>query len=125
MKAAGVPIDAVVEIDVPDEEIIKRMSGRRVHVASGRTYHVVFNPPKVEMKDDVTGEDLIQRDDDKEETVKKRLDVYHAQTEPLVKYYSDWGNSGGRRARYFKVAGVGSVDGIRDACFSALDSVKK
>jgi adenylate kinase len=126
MKAAGVPIDAVVEIDVPDEEIIKRMSGRRVHVASGRTYHVVFNPPKVDMKDDVTGEDLIQRDDDQEETVKKRLDVYHAQTEPLVKYYSDWGNSGVAGApRYFKVSGVGSVDGIRDACFSALDSVKK
>ena len=125
MKAAGVPIDAVVEIDVPDEEIVKRMSGRRVHVASGRTYHVVFNPPKADMKDDVTGEDLIQRDDDKEETVKKRLDVYHAQTEPLVKYYSDWGKSGDAGApRYFKVSGVGSVDGIRDACFSALDSVK-
>ena len=126
MKAAGVPIDAVVEIDVPDEEIIKRMSGRRVHVASGRTYHVVFNPPKVDMKDDVTGEDLIQRDDDKEETVKKRLDVYHAQTEPLVKYYSDWGNSGAAGApKYFKIAGVGSVDSIRDGCFAALDSVKK
>ncbi len=126
MKAAGVPIDAVVEIDVPDEEIVKRMSGRRVHVASGRTYHVVFNPPKADMKDDVTGEDLIQRDDDKEETVKKRLDVYHAQTEPLVKYYSDWGNSGAAGApQYFKVSGVGSVDGIRDACFAALDSVKK
>jgi adenylate kinase len=126
MKAAGVPIDAVVEIDVPDSEIIKRMSGRRVHVASGRTYHVVFNPPKVDMKDDVTGEDLIQRDDDKEETVKKRLDVYHAQTEPLVKYYSDWGNSGTAGApKYFKVSGVGSVDSIRDGCFAALDSVKK
>jgi len=126
MKAAGVPIDAVVEIDVPDEEIVKRMSGRRVHVASGRTYHVVFNPPKVDMKDDVTGEDLIQRDDDKEETVKKRLDIYHAQTEPLVKYYSDWGNSGVAGApQYFKVSGVGAVDGIRDACFAALDSVKK
>ncbi|OYY92766.1 MAG: adenylate kinase [Hydrogenophilales bacterium 28-61-23] len=126
MKAAGVPIDAVVEIDVPDEEIVKRMSGRRVHVASGRTYHVVFNPPKVAGKDDETGEDLIQRDDDKEETVKKRLDVYHAQTEPLVKYYSDWGNSGAAGApQYFKVSGVGAVDGIRDACFAALDSVKK
>ena len=126
MKAAGVPIDAVVEIDVPDEEIVKRMSGRRVHVASGRTYHVVFNPPKVDMKDDVTGEDLIQRDDDKEETVKKRLDIYHAQTEPLVKYYSDWGKSGVAGApQYFKVSGVGAVDGIRDACFAALDSVKK
>ncbi len=126
MKAAGVPIDAVVEIDVPDEEIIKRMSGRRVHVASGRTYHVVFNPPKVEGKDDVTGEDLIQRDDDKEETVKKRLDVYHAQTEPLVKFYGDWAATGDANApRYFKIPGVGSVDAIRDACFAALDSVKR
>jgi adenylate kinase len=126
MKAAGVPIDAVVEIDVPDAEIIKRMSGRRVHVASGRTYHVVFNPPKVAGKDDETGEDLIQRDDDKEETVKKRLDVYHAQTEPLVKYYSDWGKSGQPGSpKYFKIAGVGSVDGIRDGCFAALDSIKK
>ena len=125
MKAAGVPIDAVVEIDVPDEEIIKRMSGRRVHLASGRTYHVVFNPPKEAGKDNETGEDLIQRDDDQEETVKKRLDVYHAQTEPLVSYYSDWGNSGVAGApRYFKVSGVGAVDGIRDACFNALDSVK-
>jgi adenylate kinase len=87
MKEAGVPIDAVVEIDVPDQEIIKRMSGRRVHLASGRTYHVIFNPPKVEGKDDVTGEPLIQRDDDQEETVRKRLDVYHAQTEPLVEYF--------------------------------------
>lgn len=121
MKAAGVPIDFVVEIDVPDEEIIKRMSGRRVHVASGRTYHVVFNPPKVAGKDDVTGEDLIQRDDDKEETVKKRLDVYHAQTEPLVKYYGDWGKSGEPGApKYVKVAGVGKVDGIRDSIFAAL-----
>ncbi len=126
MKAAGVPLDAVVEIDVPDEEIIKRMSGRRVHVASGRTYHVVFNPPKTAGKDDVTGEDLIQRDDDKEETVKKRLDIYHAQTEPLVQYYGNWGKSGEAGApKYFKIAGVGSVDGIRDNCFAALDSVKK
>jgi adenylate kinase len=121
MKAAGVPIDYVVEIDVADEEIVKRMSGRRVHVASGRTYHVVFNPPKVAGKDDVTGEDLIQRDDDKEETVKKRLDVYHAQTEPLVKYYGDWGKSGEPGApKYVKVAGVGKVEGIRDAIFAAL-----
>ena len=121
MKAAGVPIDFVVEIDVADEEIVKRMSGRRVHVASGRTYHVVFNPPKVAGKDDVTGEDLIQRDDDQEETVKKRLDVYHAQTEPLVKYYGDWGKSGEAGApKYVKVAGVGKVDGIRDSIFAAL-----
>lgn len=121
MKAAGVPIDYVVEIDVADEEIVKRMSGRRVHVASGRTYHVVFNPPKVAGKDDETGEDLIQRDDDKEETVKKRLDIYHAQTEPLVKYYSDWATSGAAGApKCVKVAGVGKVDQIRDAVFAAL-----
>ena len=121
MRAAGVPIDFVVEIDVADEEIIKRMSGRRVHVGSGRTYHVVFNPPKVAGKDDVTGEDLIQRDDDREETVKKRLDVYHAQTEPLVKYYSEWATSGELTApRYIKVAGVGSVESIRDTIFTRL-----
>jgi adenylate kinase len=121
MKAAGVPIDYVVEIDVPDEEIVKRMSGRRAHLASGRTYHVIFNPPKVAGKDDVTGEDLIQRDDDKEETVKKRLDVYHAQTEPLVKYYSDWAASGVVGApKCVKVSGIGKVDGIRDAIFAAL-----
>lgn len=121
MKAAGVPIDYVVEIDVADEEIIKRMSGRRVHVASGRTYHVVFNPPKVAGKDDLTGEDLIQRDDDHEDTVKKRLDIYHAQTEPLVKYYSDWATRGEPGApRYVKVAGVGKVEGIRDSIFTAL-----
>jgi len=121
MKAAGVPIDYVVEIDVPDEEIVKRMSGRRAHLASGRTYHVIFNPPKVAGKDDVTGEDLIQRDDDKEETVKKRLDVYHAQTEPLVKYYSDWAASRAAGApKCVKVSGIGKVDGIRDAIFSAL-----
>ncbi|MBZ0105309.1 MAG: adenylate kinase [Sulfuricella denitrificans] len=121
MKAAGVPIDYVVEIDVADEEIVKRMSGRRVHVASGRTYHVVFNPPKAAGKDDETGEDLIQRDDDKEETVKKRLDIYHAQTEPLVKYYSDWAASGVAGApKCVKVAGVGKVDQIRDAVFAAL-----
>ena len=121
MKAAGVPIDYVVEIDVADDEIVKRMSGRRVHVASGRTYHVVFNPPKAAGKDDLTGEDLIQRDDDKEETGKKRLDIYHAQTEPLVKYYSDWAARGEPGApRYVKVAGVGSVESIRDKIFAAL-----
>ena len=121
MKAAGVPIDYVVEIDVPDAEIVKRMSGRRVHPASGRTYHVVFNPPKVAGKDDVSGEDLIQRDDDTEETVKKRLDVYHAQTEPLVKYYGDWAARGEAGApKYVKVSGVGKVEGIRDSIFAAL-----
>ncbi len=126
LKAAGVPIDAVVEIDVPDAEIVKRMSGRRVHVASGRTYHVVFNPPKVAMKDDVTGEDLIQRDDDKEETVMKRLDIYHAQTEPLVKFYGDWGHTGAADApKYIRVSGVGSVDSITGAVFAGLDALKK
>ena len=121
MKAAGVPIDYVVEIDVPDAEIIKRMSGRRVHLASGRTYHIVFNPPRIEGKDDITGEDLIQRDDDNEDTVKKRLDVYHAQTEPLVAYYSNWAGTGeGDGPRYVKVTGTGKVEGIRDAIFQAL-----
>jgi adenylate kinase len=125
MKAAGVAIDAVVDIDVPDEEIIKRMSGRRVHLASGRTYHIVFNPPKAEGKDDVTGEPLIQRDDDKEETVRKRLEVYHAQTEPLIGYYRDWEASGDAAApKYIKIEGVGKVDGIRDAIFTALDNLK-
>jgi adenylate kinase len=121
LKDAGVPIDYVVEIDVADEEIIRRMSGRRVHPASGRTYHVVFNPPKVAGKDNETGEDLIQRDDDKEETVKKRLNVYHSQTKPLVKYYSDWTTAGTPGApQYVKVAGTGKVEEIRDAIFTAL-----
>jgi adenylate kinase len=125
MKDAGVPIDAVVEISVPDEEIIKRMSGRRAHLPSGRTYHVVFNPPKVEGKDDVTGEPLIQRDDDKEETVRKRLEVYHDQTEPLVDYYKKWEASGEDRApKYIQVEGVGKVDEIRDKIFEKLDALK-
>lgn len=125
MKEAGVPIEAVVDIDVPDEEIIKRMSGRRVHLASGRTYHIVFNPPKEEGKDDETGEPLIQRDDDKEETVRKRLDVYHSQTEPLVGYYKDWEESGESAApKYIRIDGVGKVDEIRDQIYSALDSLK-
>lgn len=124
MKEAGVAIDAVVEIDVPDEEIIKRMSGRRAHLASGRTYHVIYNPPKVEGKDDVTGEPLVQRDDDKEETVRKRLEVYHAQTEPLVDYYKQWGASGEAGApKYVPIAGVGKVDEIRDNIFKALDQI--
>lgn len=123
MKEAGVAIDSVVEIDVPDEEIIKRMSGRRAHLASGRTYHIVFNPPKVEGKDDETGEPLVQRDDDKEETVKKRLDVYHAQTEPLVDYYKKWEASGEAGApKHIGIAGVGKVEEIRDLIFSALEA---
>ena len=118
LKAAGVKLDAVVEIDVPDEEIVKRMSGRRVHLASGRTYHVVFNPPKVAGKDDVTGEDLIQRDDDKEETVRARLKIYHDQTEPLVDFYGKEAAAGS--LRYAKINGIGKVDGIRDQIFAAL-----
>jgi len=125
MKEAAVPIEAVVDINVPDEEIIKRMSGRRVHLASGRTYHLIFNPPKEPGKDDKTGEPLIQRDDDKEETVRKRLDVYHAQTEPLVAYYSDWEKSGGPdAAKYIRIEGVGKVEEIRDRIFAALDRLK-
>jgi adenylate kinase len=120
MKQAGVDIDYVVEIDVPDEEIVKRLSGRRVHLSSGRTYHVEFNPPKVAGKDDVTGEDLIQRDDDKEDTIKKRLEVYHTQTEQLVGYYSQWAAQGGKAPKYVRVHGIGSVDGIRDQIFAAL-----
>ncbi|MBW9265930.1 MAG: adenylate kinase [Candidatus Thiodiazotropha sp. (ex. Lucinisca nassula)] len=118
LKEAGVPIDAVVEIDVPDEEIIKRMSGRRVHLASGRTYHIIYNPPKSEGKDDVTGEDLIQRDDDQEETVKARLKVYHDQTEPLVSFYSKEADSGD--CKYLKINGVGGVDEIREQIFQGL-----
>jgi adenylate kinase len=121
MKAAGVAIDYVLEIDVPDAEIILRMSGRRVHLASGRTYHTKFNPPKVEGRDDVTGEPLIQRDDDQEATVTKRLEVYHAQTKPLVAYYSTWAASGDARApAYRRISGQGSVDDIRSRAFAAL-----
>ncbi|RLC27592.1 MAG: adenylate kinase [Deltaproteobacteria bacterium] len=124
MKDAGVLIDAVVDIDVPDEEIIRRMSGRRVHPASGRTYHVVFNPPKKEGLDDETGEPLIQRDDDREETVRKRLDVYHGQTEPLIDYYKKWEAGGDAAApRYIYIEGVGKVDEIRDRIFSALEKL--
>ncbi|MES2537344.1 MAG: adenylate kinase [Pseudomonadota bacterium] len=121
MKEAGVAIDYVLEIDVPDDAIIERMSGRRVHPASGRSYHVKFNPPKVEGKDDATGEDLVQRDDDKEETVKKRLAVYHDQTEVLIDYYSQWAKSGKPGApKCRKIAGVGPVDAIRESAFKAL-----
>jgi adenylate kinase len=121
MKEAGVAIDYVLEIDVPDAAIIERMSGRRVHPASGRSYHVKFNPPKVEGKDDATGEDLVQRPDDAEETVKKRLTVYHEQTKVLVGYYSDWAQSGQPGApKYRKIAGVGPVETIRDSAFAVL-----
>ncbi len=123
LKDAGVKVDYVVEIAVPDEEIIKRMSGRRVHLPSGRTYHVVFNPPKVEGKDDVTGEPLIQREDDKEETVRKRLEVYHAQTEPLVDFYKKWEASGDPNApKYIRIEGVGTVDEIKQRIMDALSN---
>lgn len=121
LKDKGVVVDAVVEIDVDDDEIIKRMGGRRVHMDSGRTYHVVFNPPKEEGKDDETGEPLIQRDDDQEETVRARLGVYHDQTEPLIDYYSKWAASGeAGTPKYVKINGIGKVDEIRDAIFAGL-----
>ena len=121
MKEAGVAIEAVLEIDVPDEAIVERMGGRRVHPASGRSYHVKFNPPKVAGKDDVTGEDLIQREDDREETVLHRLAVYQSQTRPLVAFYEDWAASGDARApRYHRISGSGSVEDIRDRALAAL-----
>ncbi len=121
MKNAGVAIDYVVEIDVPDAAIVERMSGRRSHPASGRTYHVKFNPPKVAGKDDVTGEELVQRDDDKEEVVLKRLQVYHDQTEQLIGYYSDWAKSGVSGApQYVKVNGLGELNVIKEEIFAAL-----
>jgi len=125
MKDAGVPIDFVLEIDVPFEAIIDRMSGRRVHPASGRTYHVKFNPPKAEGKDEVTGEALIQRDDDKEETVRKRLQVYNDQTRPLVEYYSTWATHSNPADKvkapvYHKVSGTGKVEDITASIFATL-----
>ena len=121
MKKLGVRIDYVIEIDVPDEEIVLRMSGRRVHPASGRSYHIKFNPPKQSDKDDVTGEPLIQRQDDQPETVKQRLRVYHAQTQPLIEYYSEWAAQGDPNApKHFKVSGTGTVQQIRDRIFAAL-----
>ena len=121
MKAAGVKLDYVLEIDVPDEAIIERMSGRRVHAASGRTYHVKYNPPKVAGRDDATGEELIQREDDKEETVKTRLAVYQAQTRTLVDYYSAWAATGdGTAPKYRKISGTGSVEEITARALAAL-----
>jgi adenylate kinase len=121
LKTAGVKLDYVLEIDVPDAAIIERMSGRRVHVASGRTYHVAFNPPKVAGLDDPTGEPLIQRDDDREETVLKRLQVYHSQTRPLVDYYAAWAASGDAAApKYRKISGTGTVDEITARALAAL-----
>src|ERR671931_12621 len=121
LRRAGVPIDTVLEIDVPDDEIIARMSGRYVHPASGRSYHVKFNPPKAAGEDDVTGEPLVQRDDDREETVRKRLEVYRAQTRPLADYYGRWAASGEAGApRYRKISGLGAVEEIRRRVFAAL-----
>jgi len=121
LRAAGVPLDFVLEIDVPDEEIVARMGGRWVHLVSGRTYHVKFNPPKVPGKDDATGEPLIQRDDDKEETVRKRLQVYHSQTQPLIAYYGKWAAQGDPRApKHRKISGSGGVEEIRDRAFAAI-----
>ncbi len=121
MKKAAVALDYVLEIDVPDGDIVERMSGRRVHPASGRTYHLKFNPPKAAGKDDATGEPLVQRDDDREETVKKRLEVYHSQTRPLVDYYGKWAKSGESRApKYRRISGQGSVEEITRRVFAAL-----
>jgi adenylate kinase len=123
LKAAGIGIDYVLEVDVPDDEIVRRLSGRRVHPASGRSYHVVFNPPRVSGKDDLTGEDLVQRDDDTEDTVRKRLEVYHAQTKALVDYYSKWAESGQQGVpQYVKVHGLGPVEEIRERVLRALEA---
>ncbi len=122
MKAAGVKLDAVLEIDVPDSAIIERMSGRRVHLASGRTYHLTFNPPKVAGLDDATGEPLIQRDDDQEATVRNRLDIYQRQTRPLVAYYAQWAATGAAGApRCLKISGIGSVEEIKARALAALE----
>ncbi len=121
MKENNIDVDYVVEIDVDDSEIVQRMAGRRMHLASGRSYHIKYNPPKVDGKDDVTGEDLAQREDDKEETVKQRLEVYHSQTKPLIEYYSSWADSKEDKApNYVAIAGVGSLNDIRDSIFNAL-----
>jgi len=120
MVSLGIDVEYVVEIKVEDSAIVERMSGRRAHLASGRTYHVEFNPPKVEGKDDVTGEDIVQRDDDKEETVKKRLDVYHEQTSPLVKYYTDLADKNGSKTKYVSVNGMNNVNDVMNDILSQL-----
>ncbi|MGH8801057.1 MAG: adenylate kinase [Casimicrobiaceae bacterium] len=121
LKDAGIDIDYVIEIDVPDAAIVERLSGRRVHLPSGRSYHVKYNPPRASGRDDVTGEPLVQREDDHEDTVRKRLSVYHAQTEPLIAYYERWSATGDVRApRHRKVSGVGSVESVGEACLAAL-----
>jgi len=126
MKSNNIDVDYVVEIDVDDDEIVHRLAGRRVHCDSGRIYHIDYNPPKVADKDDETGEELIQRDDDKEETVRKRLAVYHQQTKPLVEYYWSWSQSNESKAPgYIKVAGVGSMDDIKNKIFNALEDANR
>lgn len=123
LRSAGVALDYMLEIDIPDAAIIERMSGRRVHEASGRSYHIKYNPPRVPDRDDVTGEPLVQRDDDRVETVNKRLAIYHAQTEPLVAYYAQWAASGDPAApKYRKVDGTGTVEATRAACLAALQT---
>jgi adenylate kinase len=117
---AGIEIDAVIEIDVPDEEIVKRMSGRRAHLASGRTYHIIYNPPKVEGKDDITGEPLVQRDDDKESVVKDRLKVYHEQTEPLIHYYQEQAAKN-PKIKYIRVDGTQDIKDVEEAIVSQLE----
>jgi adenylate kinase len=126
LREAGLDVDYVIDFEVDDDEILRRMSGRRVHPGSGRTYHVLFNPPKQPDQDDITGEPLVQRPDDNEATVKTRIDTYHEQTKPLVNYYVDWAKRGDARApRYVNINGQGAVEDIRDAIFAALDSHDK
>ena len=120
MKEAAITIDLVIEIDVPDNVILDRLSGRRTHLASGRIYHIHNNPPKIQGKDDVTGEDLVQRDDDKEETILKRLNVYHRQTKPLVDYYLKWSASENEDLRYIKINGLGNVNDIQKSIFEQI-----
>lgn len=121
IRQLKIPLDYVIEIDVSDEEIVKRLSGRRIHPASGRTYHMIYNPPKNDNVDDITGEPLIHREDDDEETVRKRLDIYHQQTRPLLDYYLQWINSGDTAApRYLRIDGMGSVTEIRDRILNSL-----
>lgn len=121
MKQASISIDIVIEIDVPDDVIVDRLSGRRTHLASGRIYHIQNNPPKTQDKDDITGEPLVQRDDDKKETILKRLDVYHSQTKPLVDYYSKWAASENKGLRYIKINGLGDVKDIQKTIFDQIN----
>jgi len=121
MKQASISIDIVIEIDVPDNVIVERLSGRRTHLASGRIYHIQNNPPKIQDKDDITGEPLVQRDDDKEETILKRLNVYHSQTKPLVDYYSKWASSENKGLRYIKINGLGDVKDIQKTIFDQIN----